>query len=179
MSRVYFVSTHYKLAVVSKARFDERLPDLFVSAGTDFTILCLCMYLIQQPLSLAKEGMVSSLYTTAKTSISLLEATGCHSLDTIQCRLLLALYEMGHGLYPAASISIGACARAARNLGLHHGSAPPTALASIKVTDEERRRTWWAVHNLDRYECRHGVLVSTCARCLCKLRTASLSLARH
>ncbi|RAO70459.1 uncharacterized protein BHQ10_006471 [Talaromyces amestolkiae] len=95
--------------------------------------------------------MVSSLYTTVKTSISLLEATGCNSLDTIQCRLLLVLYEMGHGIYPAASISIGACARAARNLGLHPGSSEAAEPTSMEVIEEERRRTWWAVHNLDRF----------------------------
>lgn len=151
MSRIYFASTHYKLPVISQARFYKSLPGLFVSGAADFIVLCLCMHLVQQTPSLPTDSMVSSLYTTVKTSISLLEATSCNSLDTIQCRLLLVLYEMGHGLYPAASISIGACARAARNLGLHPGSSEAAEPTSTKVVDEERRRTWWAVHNLDRY----------------------------
>lgn len=151
MSSVYFASTHYKLPVISKERFYKRIPGLFVSGSADFTILCLCIHLLHQTPSLSTETMVSSLYTTVKTSISLLEATSCNSLDIIQCRLLLVLYEMGHGIYPAASISIGACARAARNLGLHPGSSEAAEPTSMEVIEEERRRTWWAVHNLDRY----------------------------
>ncbi|PCH06618.1 Transcription factor [Penicillium occitanis (nom. inval.)] len=149
MSVIYFASTHYKLPVISQARFYNRLPSLFVSGAADFAVLCLGMHLVQQTPSLPTQSMVSSLYTTVKTSMSLLEATGYNSLDTIQCRLLVVLYEMGHGLYPAASISIGACARAARNMGLHPGSLEAAEPTSTEVIDEERRRTWWAVHNLD------------------------------
>lgn len=151
MSRIYFASVHYKLPVISQERFYERLPSLFISAFSEFTLLCLCMHLIQQSPSLPTESMVSSFYTTAKTGVSLLEATGRESLDTIQCRLLLVLYEVGHGLYPAASISIGACARAARNLGFHHRISHSSDLIRMDTVDEERRRAWWVVHNLDRY----------------------------
>ncbi|KAH8807298.1 hypothetical protein F5884DRAFT_340117 [Xylogone sp. PMI_703] len=151
MSRAYFDSTHYRLAVISDVIFYKRLPDLFVSASADFTTLCLCMHLIQQSPSSCEESVMSLLYGTIKTSISLLDAVECYSLTTIQCRLIVALYEMGHGIYPGASVSIGACARAARNLGLHHNNSRPVGSASERIICEERRRTWWAVHNLDRY----------------------------
>lgn len=38
----------------------------------------------------------------------LLEAAGLNSLDLIRSRLVLTLFEVGHGLYPAAFISFGA-----------------------------------------------------------------------
>ncbi|KAJ5880407.1 uncharacterized protein N7473_011460 [Penicillium subrubescens] len=129
MSRTYFSSTHFKLAILSEKKFYERLPSLFVSTSADlgFTTLCLCMHLAQQNPSPSNGSMLSSLYVLVKT----------------------VLYEVGHGIYPAASISMASCARAARNLGLHKIRSQP--LSEIENEVAEERRTWWAVHNLDRF----------------------------
>lgn len=91
----------------------------------------------------------SSLYVLAKTGINQLETLRCYSIDTIQSMLLIALYEAGHGIYPAASISMASCARAARNLGLHKIRSKPLSESEDGI--DEKRRTWWAIHNLDRY----------------------------
>ena len=149
MSRAYFSSTHYKLAVLSEKKFYDRLPSLFTSTDSGFITLCLCMHLLQQTPSPSVDSMISSLYALAKTGINQLETLRCCSIDTIQSMLLIALYEMGHGIYPAASISMASCARAARNLGLHKIRSVP--LSGIGNDDGEKRRTWWAIHNLDRY----------------------------
>ena len=149
MSRTYFSSTHYKLAVLSEKKFYERLPSLFTSADSGFITLCLCMHLLQQTPSRSVDSMISSLYALTKTSINQLEMLRCCSIDTIQSMLLIALYEVGHGIYPAASISMASCARAARNLGLHKIRSEP--LSEIGNDIGEKRRTWWAIHNLDRY----------------------------
>jgi hypothetical protein len=63
--------------------------------------------------------------------------------------LLIVLYEAGHGIYPAASISMASCARVARNLGLHKIRSKPLSENGDDLG--EKRRTWWAIHNLDRY----------------------------
>ncbi|KAH8810831.1 hypothetical protein F5884DRAFT_780504 [Xylogone sp. PMI_703] len=147
LSTIYFESVHHRLPVISINRFHQHLPHLFTSSNADFVILCLCIGLILQ----SSDPMTSSLYNTVKTSISLLEANNYNSLDTIQSRLLIVFYEMGHGLYPATSISIGACARAARSLRLHQVDSKFVEPALVDITREEGRRTWWAVHNLDRF----------------------------
>ncbi|OOQ84271.1 hypothetical protein PEBR_33966 [Penicillium brasilianum] len=147
MSRAYFGSTHYKLAVLSEKKFYERLPSLFTSADSGFITLCLCIHLLQQIPSRSGDSMVSSLYALAKTGTNQLEMLCCCSIDTIQSMLLIALYEVGHGIYPAASISMASCARAARNLGLHKIRSEP--LSEIGDDIGEKRRTWWAIHNLD------------------------------
>lgn len=149
MSRTYFSSTHYKLAVLSEKKFYERLPSLFMSADSGFITLCLCMHLLQQIPSRSVDSMISSLYALAKTGINQLEMLRCCSIDTIQSMLLIALYEVGHGIYPAASTSMASCARAARNLGLHKIRSEPLSEKGSDI--EEKRRTWWAIHNLDRY----------------------------
>jgi hypothetical protein len=93
--------------------------------------------------------MITSLYTLAKTGINQLETLNRFSLDTVQSMLLIVLYEAGHGIYPGASILMASCARAARNLGLHKIRSKP--LSGNGDDLGEKRRTWWAIHNLDRY----------------------------
>lgn len=163
IAATYFSSTHARLPMISESRFYDNISKLFTPAGIDFTVLCLCIKLIQifppQQITVTVD-MASSHYHAAKSGISVLEATGHGSLTAIQSRLLVVLYEMGHGLYPAASVSIGACARLLRNIGLGSDSSHLQGDTSIGVDAEERKRTWWAVHNLDRYalsSCRHLV----------------------
>jgi hypothetical protein len=93
--------------------------------------------------------MQSSLYITVKSVISLLESTNFLSLELVQCRLLVAFYEIGHGISPAASISIAAGARTARALGLNKQWVRPE-FGGHTIDAEEERRVWWAVFNLDR-----------------------------
>jgi len=93
--------------------------------------------------------MLSSLYVLVKTGVNQLEMLRCLSIETIQSMLLIVLYEVGHGIYPAASISMATCARAARNLGLHKIRSQPLSERENEIGEE--RRTWWAIHNLDRY----------------------------
>jgi hypothetical protein len=95
--------------------------------------------------------MQSSLYVTSKSIISLLEATSYLSLEVVQCHLLIAFYEMGHGIYPAAAASIGACAKIAHYTNSHHGSILSSKKDEREIVVEEKRRTLWALHNLDRY----------------------------
>lgn len=153
-SDAYFGSIHYRLPIISESRFNQNFPTLFNPATIDFTTLCLCMKLVHTSPSQQAVGetdAVSPSYLIAKSSIGLLEATGFLTLDAIQSRLLLVLYEVGHGIYPAASVSIGSCARLARHAGLSRDFWHAQEAAVTTSDAEERRRTWWAIHNLDRY----------------------------
>jgi len=70
----------------------------------------------------------------------------------VQARLLVSLYEMGHGIHPAASISIGACARTARALGLNKKLFQRAqGDHASRLRAEEEKRVWWALLNLDRF----------------------------
>lgn len=153
-SNAYFSSIHYRLPIISEPRFHKNFPRLFTPSGIDFTTLCLCMKLIHTSPSQQAVGETdakSQHYLLAKSSIGLLEAAGFVTLDTLQSRLLLILYEVGHGIYPAASVSIGSCARLARHVGLSRDFWHAQKAAVTTADAEERRRTWWAIHNLDRY----------------------------
>jgi hypothetical protein len=150
MAGIYFSSVHQRVTIVSKKRFLEQLPAFSTSAGADLAALCLAMNLaIQQPQSHAN-GMQSPLYAQLKSIISLLEATNYQSLEVVQCRLLCAFYELGHGIHPAVSVSLGACSRISRFLRLDVRARPTAELHSNSMPEEERRRVWWTLANLDR-----------------------------
>lgn len=138
------------MPVISKGYFYERLPAVFVKPKTDFTVLCLRLRLVIQFPAPSMLSMQSSLYVLVKNMISLLESMGFLSLEVIQAKLLVSFYEMGHGIHPAASISISACARTARAQGLNKNfqRIPEDHAARLRL--EVEKRVWWAVMNLDR-----------------------------
>lgn len=147
----YFESVALRLPIVSRKKFYDRLArESTLSIPADLALLCICMHLIQQPPGAQPESMQSPLYIKIKSIVSLLEATSFQSLEYIQCRLIVSYYEMGHGIYPAASISLGACGRLARGMRIHKYRNELPESESARLETEEKRRVWWAVVNLDR-----------------------------
>jgi hypothetical protein len=147
----FFDTIYQRFPIISKTRFLERLPHVFSKPCADFTVLCLCIHLVLQYASQNDRSMQSSLYVTVKNAISLLESTSFLSLEVVQARLLVTLYEIGHGIHPGASISIATAAKTARMLGLnkkHFQQGTNDFVA--KVIAEEEKRVWWATVNLDR-----------------------------
>jgi hypothetical protein len=151
MAGKYFDNLSHRLPFISRGRFCSRLPSLYTHPHADFSLLCLCIHLVTQYPPRSGKNMQSSLYVMIKGHIGLLEASGYLSVEFVQARLLVSIFEMGHGIYPAASISIGACARAARALGLHKKRTEnPLLDDTARIRAEERRRIWWEIVNVDR-----------------------------
>lgn len=119
VSRDYFTTIHTWFPMVSKKRMDMGLS--LQNAGPDLAMLFLGMKLVTTP---ATEVSDCTLYTTAKNFLARLESNGAVSLLCLQAMILVALYEYGHAIYPAAWMTIGACARYADVLGLAPGDYP-------------------------------------------------------
>ena len=70
----------------------------------------------------------------------------------LQAGILIAVYEIGHAIYPEAYLSIGHCGRLGQAIGLHDTTGVPQLALEPESEDEieERRRVWWAVYILDR-----------------------------
>ncbi|UKZ65862.1 uncharacterized protein TrAtP1_007052 [Trichoderma atroviride] len=139
----FFNTIHAWLPMVSRKRFyeDLRIHSENLSASADLAFLLLGMKLMTwQPLS---EDDVSPVKQTARTATYIetkrfgfeLEASGMFSLRVLQGLLLVAFYEVGHAIYPAAFMSIAACVRYAHALGIHPGGA-----AETKATADVGRR---------------------------------------
>jgi hypothetical protein len=149
MAEKYFTTVHLRLTTLSRGRFLSRLQNLPTTAPAEYLTLCLCMRLILD-IPLGVDSMHSSLYVTLKSIMSLLTATGVYSLDFVHCWVLIAFYEFGHAIHPACSMSLAACAKLARVIGLHREISQPSRENAITLETEERRRVWWAVLNMER-----------------------------
>ena len=91
---------------------------LVQNSGPDLAMLFLAMKLV---ITSADEVGDDSLYSLAKNFLATLEHHGVISLLCLQAMVLVALYENSHAIYPAAWMTIGACARYADMLGLSCG----------------------------------------------------------
>jgi hypothetical protein len=90
-------------------------------------------------------------YISIKQAFVQLEQAGVLNVTVLQALLLTALYEIGNGIYPAAYLTIGNCARYAVALDLDREILNWNHNASDWVMIEEKHRAWWAVLMLDRY----------------------------
>lgn len=88
-------------------------------AGTDVVLLFLCMKLIvSQPQDGLDMTQVPA-YISAKRFLAVMEAAGMVSIAVLQSGVLIALFEYGHAIYPAAWMSAGWCVRYGTMLGLN------------------------------------------------------------
>ena len=77
------------------------------------------------------------------------------SLQLLRSAIIIAICEIGHGIYPAGYLSVGHAARLGFMIGLHDREKAPQLFKEAETWSqcEEERRTWWAVIILDRYVC--------------------------
>lgn len=143
----FFQHIHQWMPFISKKRFyDLHLQPAFYTRP-DVVLLLLALKLITT-FPPAGAGPRTSLYYAIQRFY--LEVESAFSILVLQARILMALYELGHGIYPAAYLSIGTCARYAHALGINVSRTVPTRRVLTFVEVEERRRVWWAIVILDR-----------------------------
>ena len=150
----YFANIHTWLPFVSKKRMEFALCNTGFELTADFALLLLAMKLIIQVPTGGPRGAISPLYSMTKKYYAAVEAAGIISLQSLQANLLIATYEIGHSIYPAAYVTTGHCARIGHALGLHNRRDAPQLIkrkSGAWAEIEEARRIWWVVMLLDRY----------------------------
>jgi hypothetical protein len=145
----FFETIHTYFPIISKQRFYSTLMNPLSQPRADVALLVLCMRLTT--LVPSKDPMVSTPeYFAAKRFYSAVEVAGMCSTQVLQSGILIAFYEFGHAIYPAAYLSVGTCARYGVSYGMNLDEYSANgALNWIEV--EEKKRVWWAVLILDRY----------------------------
>lgn len=121
---------------------------------TEGILLSLCMKLYCTPTAQDEGDGRTALYKIAKQFYSEVEAAGILSICILQSAILIAVYEIGHAIYPAAYLTVGACARYGIALGLDKLLADLTGENNAGrpwMEIEEMRRVWWGILILDRY----------------------------
>ncbi|KAF2871442.1 hypothetical protein BDV95DRAFT_572041 [Massariosphaeria phaeospora] len=149
----YFRTIHLWLPVLSQTNFYTRLQSVQPETDSmDFSALILAMNLVcSKSVNAALTTPTRALYLLVKTLVSTLEADGVNSLEMVQARLLVTVFELGHGLYPAAYISAGANVRAAVDLGVNAGSDEQLVetFGSREIV-EEAQKVWSGIIIADR-----------------------------
>ncbi len=100
----FFTTIHPWFPIISKKRMNLGIP--LWEGGPDLALLFLAMKLVT---SLPEEGVASAdspVYTACKRGLALLESSGTMTLHYLQAMLLVALYEYGHAIYPAAWMTV-------------------------------------------------------------------------
>ena len=150
----YLTTIQSWLPMLSRKRLHNSLATLAVHQNADDTLLVLCMKLCTQSGQDMSGGkpLETDVYSTAKQCCFYAESGGFVSLQLVQSLVLLAVYELGHAIYPAAYLTIGRASRLAGVIGLHSRKHTRQLFVDPDTWTlrEEQRRTWWAVFVLDR-----------------------------
>lgn len=137
------------MPIISKQRFYEHLNPS-CQLGPDYALLILCMDLISWLPDPEAHDPRTSTYLTAKKYYLDLEISGVISIQTLQSGILIAIFELGHAIYPSAFLSVASCARHGSALGIGWRTASSGEGSPSWIDMEERNRSWWAIVLLDR-----------------------------
>ncbi|KAH9218368.1 hypothetical protein DL95DRAFT_521379 [Leptodontidium sp. 2 PMI_412] len=143
--------------VVSITKLHSPPLATWEEAPLDIVCLCLLIKLISTNPPSSSENNTDasdfqSLYLYTKTTLASTEALGVNSVLVVQCRVLVTLFEVSHGLYPAAYISIGATVRAMEALQIYPDTdVSPPGSGHDRVKQEEMESTWCGIQVLERY----------------------------
>ena len=146
----FFEHIHSWMPFVSKKRFYELYLRPSFQSRPDVFLLLLSLKLITTLPPTNPRNPRTSLYHAVKHFYLEVEGSSTLSLPILQAGVLIALYETGHAIYPAAFLSVGGCARYAHTLGINVSRTLSTKRVLTLVEAEERRRVWWAIVILDR-----------------------------
>ncbi|XHG03615.1 hypothetical protein AWENTII_006916 [Aspergillus wentii] len=147
-STLFFDTIHQWMPIISKKRLELGIS--LKDGRPEIALLFLTMKLNTSPPPAGNK--FDPIYSAAKSFMVTLEASGVVSLISLQAMTLMAVYEYSHSIYPAAWMTVGACARLAELLGVSPGKdsmkimSPATTWTEL----EEKRRVWWAIYVLDR-----------------------------
>lgn len=145
----YRRTTHEWFPVTSLKRLSRQLVDESTSIPADRMAMLYAMRLLSSPLgSHSKHD-----YSAVKAAIDSFENRRPTTTNLLAAQILLTMYELGQGLFPAAYHSVSRCSRMCYAVGLHDKKKATQLLnkADSWTEVEERRRLWWAILIMDRF----------------------------
>ncbi|MBA7495507.1 hypothetical protein ES702_06094 [subsurface metagenome] len=152
IARRWFTTIHTWFPILSKKRIELLLTDAGFEPSADIALLFSTMYLLTDEGCNPRSNVRNNVYWTVKNYAVALEVNAVMTPQLLQSKVLIALYEIGHGIYPAAYLSVGSCATFGKALGLDNRKDSPQMLRRFGAWAEmeELKRLWWAVLILDR-----------------------------
>lgn len=114
-------------------------------SGKDLLLLLCLDLFIQLPDS---DDPRTETYLKIKSVVVSAEIDGALSIEFLQALVLILFYEYAHGIYPAASFTLGTCIQLMTFLEMI--KLEPEDLGTDWLETEIQRRIWWAVYLLER-----------------------------
>ncbi|KAF4460228.1 ATP-dependent Clp protease proteolytic subunit [Fusarium albosuccineum] len=146
----YFTFTHPWIPFLSKKLFMERVLNPLAAPKSSSTLFVAAMKLLATPP--CNGDARKPVYHMIKAALLRAEKSNVLHFRIFQVMIFVALYELGHAIYPAAYLTIGSCLRYGSAMGINNTVETrdhPESQSHIEA--EERRRTWWAAILLDRF----------------------------
>ncbi|KAJ5387098.1 hypothetical protein N7509_009639 [Penicillium cosmopolitanum] len=142
------------LPIVSRKRYLTAILNPLSPSRRPTALLALCMKLCCLPVHDDEGPGRSSLYQLVKKFYSEVESIQDLCVEILQAAILIAIFEIGDAIYPAAYLTVGACARYGIAMGLGKINKDRMGGQHNRIGSwmeiEERRRAWWAILTLDR-----------------------------
>lgn len=150
----YFAIAHSWLPILDKEQLYLDISHLLGYPGyqNDVTALLLvCIHIfIQQPCQHPNHSVRSALYRTARRLFFLLQTSArSPSIALLQSGLLLAAYELGHGMSKDAYGTLGVCTSLAQQLSLEPDGCDRGMIQRPEITQLDL--CWSGIILLDRY----------------------------
>lgn len=143
------------MPIISRKRYFNTVLNPLSPLRRPTALLALCMKLCCLEPHHDDGDERISLYRLVKQFYSEVESTEGLCVQVLQAGILIAIFEIGDAIYPAAYLTVGSCSRYGVAMGLDKinqdrmGGEYNRAVSWIEI--EERRRAWWGILILDRY----------------------------
>jgi hypothetical protein len=151
------------LPIISRKRYLAAILNPLSPSRRPTALLALCMKLCCSSAYDEESPRKNSLYKLVKKFYSEVESTQDLCVEVLQAAILIAIFEIGDAVYPAAYLTVGVCARYGIAMGLDKINKDRMGERYDRMGSwmeiEERRRAWWAILILDRFVTSYSILV--------------------
>jgi hypothetical protein len=114
----HFSSTFTWMEILSKKKLHQSISVPLDTFRSDVALLVLSMKLVDDKHTEGNKNPRTVLYYLAKDFYRSIESNGFDSIRLLQAGVFIALYELGHAIYPQAYLTIGHRARVGQAIGL-------------------------------------------------------------
>ncbi|KAH8807962.1 hypothetical protein F5884DRAFT_673623 [Xylogone sp. PMI_703] len=134
--------------LISRRNFMQKVLNPLNRRRIDSMLLIVAVRLL---MTVSDGDPRTACYCNLKAALLEVELKGAMTFRILQTLVLVAIYELGHSIYPSAYLTIGYCARYGIALGVDQTIISSNSTVANLADTEEERRTWWAIIFLDRY----------------------------
>jgi hypothetical protein len=147
----YFSTVSAWCMILSQRRLLDKIDSFNRDSDSSVALLLMVMKLVSEVPPPGEDPRTESYWVT-KQFLALVESAPLISIHLLQAHVLMAIYEIGHAIYPAGYLSVGHAVRLGYSMRLQDPTSPDRMQGppTTWTAREEERRAWWCTVVLDR-----------------------------